>query len=150
MDQTYITVDELPLPIYLVELIKQNRWGLPVDAARLKKVTNYSGNTEFDFLAPENMIRVNRLVDLIDDPEIAYRFGHASSQKLGHAIIDQTMLDVDLAVIIAMNWDEESICLDYRSDINNPTVVFSQWTATRTIWQTVAPNIEEFANALGL
>ena len=150
MKRDYIAVDELPLPKYLVELINQNRWGQPIDANQLKHLVNYSGNTKFDFLAPENMIRANQLTDLIDNPETAYRFGHASSQKSGHAITDQTILDVDLAVIIAMNWDEEAICLDYRTDLNNPTIVFSHWTETRTVWQTVAVNIEEFANALGL
>lgn len=150
MYQNHIDVDGLRLPKYLVKLINQNRWPDTVEANRLKKVVGYSGNTAFDFLTPENMIRVNQLPHLFDSPDIAYRFGHASSQKSGQPVTDLTILDIDLAVMIAMNWDEEAICLDYRSDMKDPSVVFSQWVNDHTVWRTVTANIEDFAQLLDL
>ncbi len=97
------------------------------------------------------MIRVNLLTDLFDAPKIAQIYGLASSSETGLEIDDPEILDVDKAVLIGGNWNEEMICLDYRLSLENPYVVFSSIENKSYIrWKIIANDFKFFADRLGL
>jgi hypothetical protein len=146
-----IEVDGLPLPRYLVKLIKQGRWKTPSDNTLLKRLTGATGKTDLDLLSVDNMGRVNKLSDLFDDPKIGQIYGLASSNRTGQEISDLRILDVDKAILIGGNWDEEMICLDYRPNLENPCVVFSAMENRSGFrWKIVADDVKSFADNIGL
>jgi hypothetical protein len=88
---------------------------------------------------------------LIKNKEIASIYGLASSKYLGVDINDPAILDVDKAVIIAVNWNEEAISLDYRTAVDDPRVMISIWEDDQKIrWKMIAPNFTAFVESLGL
>jgi hypothetical protein len=147
-----ILVDELPLPSYLVQLISQDRWKTPTDQTLLKQLTGFTGKTPIDFLSVKNMIRADLLPHLIANPKMARIYGCASSSRTGQEIIEPGILDVDKAIFIAMNWDEEGICLDYRPSLENPRVVSGILEKNKNCiwWKTIAKDFKSFADDLGL
>lgn len=148
MDKTEI--DGLPLPKYLLDLTAQGRWKTPSNPTHLRQITEFP-NTDFEFLSIDQMFRVSKLDHLIDDSNIAQIYGHASSHRAGQPIIDPAILDVDKAIEIAVNLDEQAICLDYRSSSENPRVVFSTLDNNSCFrWKTIADDFKTFADYLNL
>lgn len=94
----------------------------------------------------------NGLRKIEADPTYAPIYGLASSARLGRAISNSRLLDVDLAVMIAVDWDEEAICLDYRGDIEVPSVTLSYWPddQSNAHHRKIADNFNEFAVEIGL
>lgn len=150
-----MNIDGLPLPKYLVQLITEGRWKTPSDQTRLEQLTEITGiNTNFHFhtLADKSIRRINKDTHLYDDPQMARLYSLASSNQLGHEILDPKILDVDKAIYLASNVHEDAICLDYRSSVDDPQVVVSRWELSLNLyrWKKIANNIKEFADYLGL
>jgi hypothetical protein len=88
---------------------------------------------------------------LIEDDKLANIYWLRSSLRMGKEITDTRFLDIDKAIIIALNWDEEAICLDYRSSMDKPRVVASCIDNDRIgQWKVIASDIETFTKAIGL
>ena len=145
-----IQIDGLPLPAYMIELISLDRWITPDNTTVLRQFAGFTGNTNIHLLKVENMVRVNQLTHLLEDPETAQIYGFASSIQNGNEILDEEMLDVDKAIMIAMNWDDEAICLDYRHSLKNPCVVSGIVEHNRIIWKKIANDFKSFADHIGL
>ncbi len=66
---------------------------------------------------------------------------------------DRSLFDVDQCVLIACTIGDGILCLDYREQPGGPTVVVSDWGAQPqggVAWRVIAPDIERFADELGL
>lgn len=138
-------VNNLLLPNELVELISQGKWELPDNPNELERLT---GVNNFIFLAPFNMsLETKNSHDLINRG-LGYAFNLRSSKKEGNPILDLEALDVDLSVMIAIDLNENILCLDYRSNPENPRVVGLITEKLR--WIEVAPDFKSFAVAIGL
>lgn len=146
-----IAVHGLRLPPGLVRLIETGRWRRPADTTMLRELTG-TRRSEFDFAGPEWMERETAGTRrLAANPQDAKLYSLASSRILGHSIDDPSILDVDLAVLIAINWDEEAIFLDYRPSLDRPAVVVSTWeNGGPNIHRRIAEDFDEFAAKIGL
>ncbi|MCI0397174.1 MAG: SMI1/KNR4 family protein [Chloroflexi bacterium] len=146
-----VEVNGLPLPPLLLKLIEQNQWKRPEDTAVLAELTGSERADEFDFLTIESMRReTSGNHHLANDEKLAHIYALASSKHMEAPMEDSTVLDVDYAVIIAMNWDEEAICLDYRTSPDNPRVMMCQWGDEGARWKVIAPDFTSFVLYLGL
>jgi hypothetical protein len=144
-------IDGLSLPEYLVELVKQDRWKVPANTTVLKRLVEFTGNSDIGFIRVENMVRFNERTDLFEDPKIARIYGLASSTQVGQEITEPGILDVDKAIMIALNWDEEAISLDYRPNIDAPCVMSGIIVENKNIvWKKIADDFKSFADHIGL
>lgn len=73
-------------------------------------------------------------------------FSYESSKRSGTQITNTTKLDVDKAISIAWNQDEDHICLDYRH--NPPKIVILDWENRE--WKVLAPDFGTFVKEAGL
>jgi hypothetical protein len=148
-------INGLLLPPYLLELAEQERWQRPADMTALLKLTK-SRDADFRFYGIESLTRDNQWDGFFKepdtDPPITHIFGLASSSRAGHDITDVKWLDTDKAIMIALNWDEDAICLDYRLDPQNPRVVASYYDEVDAgyRWKIIAPDFQSFAELIGL
>jgi hypothetical protein len=79
---------------------------------------------------------------------IEFMAARASSKREGKPITDPKKLDMDKALVIASEWSDDIICLDYRFDVNNPPVMVMDWAKKE--WAVLAPNFDVFAKGIGL
>jgi hypothetical protein len=146
-----MNVNGLPLPKLLLELLEQGRWKRPSDTTALSQLTGSEHAEDFDFLDVDGMRQETDPEHLINDEESAYIYGLASSKRKGTPITDSTILDVDNSVLIVINWEEEAICLDYRTSYDDPRVVISLWESNQPArWKVIAPDFSSFVSQLGL
>jgi len=71
-------------------------------------------------------------------------------QDVTGAPVELPHLDADLFLFLAINvlpGDDSAVALDYRTGLNAPRVVASDWTGPGDTcqWRVVAPNFESFA-----
>jgi hypothetical protein len=84
------------------------------------------------------------------DPRKSRVYSLIVSSHLASTSSDVGLLDIDKAVVIAINTDEDVICLDYHLNHEEPCVVTSIWGKGRVIrWHIISPNFREFAQKLG-
>ncbi len=144
-------VNGLPVPKLLRKLIDQGRWKRPADTTVLRQLTGSEQIEDFYFLDIDGMQRETNVGHLIDNEKLAWIYGLASSKRKGMPITDPAMLDVDFAVTIAVNRDEEAICLDYRTSFDDPRVVASVWEDDPPArWKIIAPSFSLFVSKLNL
>jgi hypothetical protein len=145
-------INGLPVPKLLQQLIEQGRWKRPADTTILEELTGSRQAKEFDFLDVDGMRRETSSEDLIGNSDMARIYGLASSERSEAPIADPAVLDVDKSILIAVNWNEEAIGLDYRTSNANPRVVVSYWPSnTRPAkWKVIAPDFTSFVLQLGL
>ena len=144
-------INGLLLPQHLITLVSQGLWKRPSNTDALQKLTGCKSCHEFDFLSFESMKRESNPTHLIEDDKLANIYWLRSSLRMGKEITDTRFLDIDKAIIIALNWDEEAICLDYRSSMDKPRVVASCIDNDRIgQWKVIASDIETFTKAIGL
>ena len=144
-------INGLPLPQHLINLISQGLWKCPTDTKALRQLTGSKSSSDFDFLGFEMMKSENKTDRLVEDPKLAKIYGLASSARSGKEITDTNLLDVDKAVFIALNWDEEAICLDYRSGREKPRIISACLEGRQSAnWKIISPDIESFTAAIGL
>jgi hypothetical protein len=146
-------VNGLQLPDYLVELLSAGRWKRPADVSRLAEMTGVERPQDFTFFGLEGMASETRaLVKLYEEGRVGDYYGLTSSARPDHFRQHPHFLDVTRAVVLAGNWDEETICLDYRASLEEPVIVLSvyQHQGTDVTWEIIAPNFISFATHLGL
>jgi hypothetical protein len=144
-------VNGLVLPEQLQYLLAQNRWKYPPNTEILMEMIGSSSNMEFSFLDLAGMRRESDQAHLIHDQKIAKLYGLASSKLLGKSIDDPNILDIDNLVMIAVNYDDEAICLDYRTTKDNPRVMVSIWNDAQGVkWREIAPDFNTFVSYLNL
>ena len=83
----------------------------------------------------------------LDNNHIDELYCMGSSKHRNKPITDLHILDVDNALLIAGNYDEEIIALDYRLDPLNPRVLGSFHPCD---WILLADTFAEFAEKIGL
>ena len=137
-------VNNVPLPKTFVRLLKENRWERKYDKDILAQITNANSPEHFTFYDVDGMhAETAGNIRLYEDGygEI-YSLTHSESQDKSS---NKDLLPVDKAIIIAGNWDEEVICLDYRDSLDHPKVV-----CLIGYWHVVADSFDEFATMLGI
>jgi hypothetical protein len=144
-------INGLPLPKLMLQLIEERRWRNPPNPVVLEELTGIEKVREFEFLDVAGMQRETARSHLIDDGRLALIYGLASSKLEGKPIADPTVLDVDKSILVAVNQDEEAICLDYRTSYDDPRVVVSVSENNQPVrWKTIAPNFTSFVSQLGI
>lgn len=140
------------LPPLLVKLIEDGKWTTEkgIKGKILTEMLDTPAKLPkgFAMCVPEGMSQL--VGDEFD--WMAKADGLASSTRADQIIDDFSLLDIDKAVLIAMEWmDEYYICLDYRDISTKPRVVISVQDAKGTItWHIIAPDFEAFARKIGL
>jgi hypothetical protein len=126
------------------------RWKEPSDVSRLAEITGAELPTNFSFYGSRAMIRETRGNIGLWKGGYGKIYGLASSRDKQAA--NPELLNVNLAVIIAGNLNEEVICLDYRENRGRPKVVCGTWTDSRGFcqWKVIAPTFDAFADFLQL
>lgn len=148
-----IYVNNLPIPLLLTELITSGAWKLPSDVSHLQELAQVNHPEEFSFLGVDGMIReTDGARQLATDPQQAHGYGLYSSRQSGASATNSQQLDVDMAVMIAVNWDEEAIFLDYRANKENPSVVLAYWPDNKApaAYRQIATDFAEFVAKIGL
>lgn len=148
-----LVINGLRLPSRLVELIKSDQWYCPEDVSALYQISHIKRPETLTFDGLAGMQRETEACKRIArDERLAEIYGVRSSKHLASAISEQGFLDVDLAVMIAGNYDEEGLFLDYRVSLQDPRVVEGYWKSDMDLLRhrEVAPSFNEFARALGL
>jgi len=137
------------LPDYLVQLIQEGRWKRPVDTKPLLKLADMI--YEPDFCSLERMREeIDANFDIVERGD-GETYGMASSLQSGIAINDPGILDIDQAVIIVINEEEDTICLDYRGNEESPRIVAlgaNAWQSGK--WKIIASDFQTFAREIGL
>ena len=160
-----ITVRGHKLPPLLCHLIEEGKWhplqelprkefysllveeGVPKFPAGMIDVQEMNHDGLFD-LYQEGKTWINSQEELEEQEKI---YGMASSKKVGGDIEETFTLDVDNAVCIALNSEEDLVYLDYRLNPDNPRVLVSEWTDGEGLrWHVIAPDFETLARKLGL
>lgn len=143
-------INGLKLPAYLVELMVAGRWKQPAEIDLLADIIGIRHPRNFDFLTTNHIARETQAWHWLLEQGLGDIYGITSTPMLNQR---PEFLDVTLALVIAMNLDEEIIGLDYRQNIEEPVVVFSVWPTTGKDpcqWQVLANTFREFADKLGL
>jgi hypothetical protein len=146
-------VNHLLLPSYLVELINAGRWEKPENISLLSEMTGVERPEDFSFLLSDRMERETNSGYSIVNSGQGYIYGIYSGSDLNSTPQSNGFLDVTKSVIIAVNWDEEVICLDYCENPNEPSVVLSIYPPTSegaVQWKVLAKSFREFAEKLNL
>lgn len=145
-----IRVNGLPLPPLLVEMLETGRWKPPQNSSRLRELLDWK-RIDNAFLNIEGMERETAAGHRLYEHGYADLYGLDSSKRKGVSEVEDTFLDVDKSVLIAMNYDEEGIFLDYRRNPDNPSVVASfDYDNGRFRYKTISPDFFSFVELLGL
>src|SRR5258708_6664157 len=150
-EDTVMMVNGLHLPERLLELVKARRWKRPADTRILAKISGAAKPQDFTFL---NLKRIpaetGGMVSL-------WMEGHGNYYSLTSfsdpdRSVDPGLLNVNRAILIAVNWDDEAICLDYAENLDVPRVVCGIWPEDRERcqWKIIADTFEAFVEQLGL
>lgn len=148
-----MNVSELPLPALLVEMIGARRWKAPRGLSRLGDLTGFKKVTRLDFMKPDQMQRETDALIALYEQGFAETYGLLHSKAGETPPDDPTRVDVRLVVVIANNWDEEGICLDYRPGLNKPRVMAGMWPDDEEApmqWRVIAKDFPAFAEMVGL
>ena len=143
-------INGLPLPQLLEELIAQRRWRMPADQMLLKQLTGIRQTKHLRFLGIDAMIRETNGAYTIVAQGYAATYALASSKQAQAPIEDVKLLDIDKAVLVAINKDEETIHLDYRTSLDDPRVLTSTWVGNGVVWKVAAASFSSFVAQLGL
>jgi hypothetical protein len=146
-----IKVNSLQLPAYLVELIHLNKWSAFREQSKLFSLIEMPYANRFNFMGTDSMERETMAGRRISRDEVQSRIYCVQSSKLlERQIIESDILDIDLAVFIAINTDEDVISLDYRSNLEEPTVCSFLDEGQKRGWKIIAPDFTTFARLIGL
>jgi uncharacterized protein (TIGR02996 family) len=136
-------VNGLPLPAELLALIEAGRWRCPADQSAI------------DRLFPERSELCLYSFELMQSETKGFPVA-ATPMWLGEPDPAHPPGDIDprLAVLVAdlgIGYDQP-IALDYRTSLGQPQVLTLQWgsSAQNNRWVEVDPNIQAFAETIGL
>lgn len=143
-------VNGLKLPARLVELMETGRWKRPTDVTVLAEMTGVDWPESFFFDDVAGMIRETPTKDkFLYQEGLAPLYGLISSSD-PNAPSDPDLLDIDRAVFIAGNPDEDVIVLDYTQNLDEPKVICNTRNHIGLRWKVIAATFDEFADRLGL
>src|SRR5512138_1251167 len=139
------------VPPLLVELIDTGRWKQPPDAI-IKSVIPFL-QEPMDFLPTVDAMRQESTGLLADSPEMSELFHEYRGSKVPER--ELPWLDVDKALFIAVNrlfGADLGIVLDYRTSLEDPRVVASDWSSRGNInhWREVERRFSDFVRKLGI
>ena len=143
----------LPPPL-LLELMKTGRWKQPSDEKISQLVPFLKEPVDF-LLSIEEIHRESvHLLSLVDDTKLSDVFHEYKGSAA--ATRDLPWLDVEKTLFIAVNrnsGDDIAIALDYRTSLDDPRVVASDWWSednTKHFWKEVEVQFSEFVKKLGI
>lgn len=122
------SINNLPLPRFLDELLASLRWKRPTDTTALAQLTGVEGARYFELFSLESM-RSNTQALLERFEKSAAIFGLTSSARGRADAASPALLDVDRAILIAATFEEEFIALDYRDSLERPSVRVTDYSA---------------------
>ena len=139
------------VPPLLIELIKTGRWRQPSDET-IKSVIPFL-QEPMDFLLDGAAMQRESTGFLADSPEMADLFHEYRGSKVPER--ELPWLDVDKALFIAVNrvaGADLGIALDYRTDLEDPRVVASDWQSggNTHYWREVEGKFSDFVRRLGI
>jgi hypothetical protein len=143
-------VNGLPLPVLLISLLQEGKWRHPGDAV-MRKVVPFI-DVPLSFLSVPHMRTEGELGRFVVKPGWA-KLMHVMRGTLFTSVPELPWLDADKAFGIIINHeigDDVAIALDYRTDMNDPRVVASEWRDRAHFWREVTPTFTEFIRDLGL
>jgi hypothetical protein len=135
----------------LLELIRTGRWKQPPDEI-IKNLIPFL-QEPMDFLPDVDTMLQESISLLADSPEMAELFHEYRGSKVPER--ELPWLDVDKALFIAVNriaGADLGIALDYRTDLEDPRVVASDWQSGGNThhWREVEGKFSDFVRKLGL
>jgi hypothetical protein len=146
------SVNGLPLPPLLLELLDQDRWRHPGETV-LRTAIPWIEDP-LDFLLPPYELAFESLWATLFDHGDHATWMHLARSSRSQVSIQLPWLDVEQAVVIIENlWpgDDQGIALDYRTSRSDPRVVASDWVVTvGCVWREVAPTFSAFVGLLAL
>lgn len=136
-------INGLRLPESLLRLINAGRWRCPNDMSKINEVFPDHGDMSFysfDRMPIENAFWLDK-----DSP--VFLGTPDPTRPPGDLDPQRSVLIADMGI-----GTDQPIALDYRSDPADPPVVTLQWAerGRSNRWVTIAPNVEAFADLLGL
>ena len=152
-------VNGLVLPTLMKRLLQLGKWVHPGDDV-LHELMPW-GSDAFDLLDMDGMKRESQF-GLAKRGGVDLFFREASERLLTQRVPPLPWLNTDMAVMIACNREpgaDVGICLDYRTDANDPRVVASHWPESLSsesyedfghFWREVTPTFSEFVKAVGI
>jgi hypothetical protein len=148
------SVNDLPLPPLLLELLAENRWRNPGETV-LRAAIPWIEDPLVFLGSPREMERESQWQLFMDPPDFA-EFVHYVRGSQTQSPVVLPWLDVEQAVFIVVNrhpGDDQGIALDYRTSHADPRVVASDWSEpppAGCFWREVAPTFSAFVGLLGL
>ena len=149
------TVNGLPMPPLLVELMRTGRWRHPGDSAIASVAPFLSGIDAVDFLGSVEGMRRESSGHLADDPEMSrlFREVRGDDPKTGRPL-GLPWRDVEKSFLIAVCREigaDVAIALDYRTDPPDPRVIATEYLPGQGMaWREVAATFSAFVKAVGL
>jgi hypothetical protein len=150
MDGELGSVNGLKLPKSLVSLLKSDGWKRPTDTRRLAQILPIQRPEELSFLSLDGMVRETSAMVRLYEKGLGAIYGLTSSRSHDQPPHPE-LLDVDKAIIIAVNSDEDAIALDYKFDVHTPAVAVSSFgEGDKGSWRQVATDFATFVEAIAL
>lgn len=142
-------MNEHRLPALLMHLLEKGRWHTGNAAQALWTVTGFDPRASLLFLDIPGMSRETAAARSIAVLDQAPHYGlmHRRGADLNPGFLDAAQL-----VVIAVDRDENIICLDYSRDPEMPSVKCSQYPAGcgSVQWNEISLTFESFASLIGL
>jgi hypothetical protein len=152
-------INHLPLPALLLELIDQNRWGVPKNAGRKKWQNIFKGYIELSEVCFWNLDEMQKKTDFLVKNSENYKTQFSKdwigslADKVHPKIFDAEKTIVIMDLIKSPLESDSSInpiCLDYRTSLDNPSVIQYPDDAFESYWDEISPTFEQFAKDLKL
>lgn len=145
-----VFVNHLPLPKLMVDLIEEGLWKKNSDTRLLRNITKINNIETLDFLSIDGMRQESSGEHLFESENLASIYGVSSSKRNMGPITDPNFMDVNTSVLFAININEEALCLDYRTSIDDPRVVAGIVSEDGIRWRTVTEDFTSFVKMIGL
>lgn len=137
------------LPALLTHLLENGRWHAGNAAQALWTATGFDPRASLCFLDVPGMSRETKGARSVADSDQASHYGlmHTRARDLNPGFLDAAQL-----VVIAVDRDENIICLDYSQNPEMPSVKCSQYPAGcgSVQWHEISLTFETFASIIGL
>ena len=165
MNQDKYIINGLKLPSLLIELIENDGWKAPSNKLGIKEVLelpvqlkgrfdkfeDYSDFETYDLgLIKSESLAVKKWpnADWLEDSGVMFMGANDEVVKPG-------IIDVEKAILIADlgHGSDSPFTLDYREDINNPSVMIIRWGEDATKdnrWMKVADDFDSFIKKIGI
>ncbi len=136
------------LPREILKLIESKKWEASPDCSLQSEL-----QAKYGWVGPVDL----RHGPEFDDGGVINAAKDQSGELFGVYLtgefVDQeklNYLDGNKCLMIACNWDEEAICLDYRFNLDNPRVMASDYSQNRGRWVEIASSVNELIEKLGI